>query len=111
MSIEVRLSKSEERAVFGKFPGPRGLTPEHLLRVAREHTLEVLRPEPEAEKTNSLLSWPSKGTSASDANAMDTTATDTDALGIGATKPSAPDARGIDPNVGRPLAQAEVTRS
>ncbi|KAF8887596.1 hypothetical protein BD779DRAFT_505209 [Infundibulicybe gibba] len=38
VSIAVHLSKAEERAVFGKFPGPRGLTPTHFLKVAREHT-------------------------------------------------------------------------
>lgn len=38
VSIAVRLTKGEERAVFGKFSGPRGLTAQHFLKVARECT-------------------------------------------------------------------------
>lgn len=41
----VRLKTSEQRAVFGKFPGPRGLTPEHFLKVARRHTDNPVEPE------------------------------------------------------------------
>ncbi|KAF8638434.1 hypothetical protein AX17_002216 [Amanita inopinata Kibby_2008] len=36
VSLDVRLTRGEERAVFGKFPGPRGLTPQHLLKVAQK---------------------------------------------------------------------------
>jgi hypothetical protein len=35
VSIGVSLSKSEQRAAFGKFTNAQGLTPSHLLRVAR----------------------------------------------------------------------------
>jgi len=35
VALGVHLSKSQERAVFGKFNGPRGLTPEHFLKVAQ----------------------------------------------------------------------------
>ncbi|KAF9010283.1 hypothetical protein BDQ17DRAFT_1013808 [Cyathus striatus] len=35
----VRLTNAEERAVFGKFPGPRGLTGQHFLHVARGYAV------------------------------------------------------------------------
>ncbi|KAK2460136.1 hypothetical protein APHAL10511_007815 [Amanita phalloides] len=35
VSLAARLTESEERAVFGRFKGPRGLTPQHFLRVAQ----------------------------------------------------------------------------
>ncbi|KAF5386254.1 hypothetical protein D9615_002630 [Tricholomella constricta] len=53
VSVGVFLSKKESRAAFGRFRGS-GLSPEHLLRVARQKTVE----EPEPEKKR-LLSWPS----------------------------------------------------
>lgn len=37
VGLGVRLTGSESRAVFGRFPGPRGLTPEHFLKVAQKH--------------------------------------------------------------------------
>ncbi|KAF8630523.1 hypothetical protein AX15_002869 [Amanita polypyramis BW_CC] len=46
VSLAVRLTKGEERAVFGKFPGPRGLTPQHLLKVAQK---QLVPPEIEQE--------------------------------------------------------------
>ncbi|RDB30797.1 hypothetical protein Hypma_005759 [Hypsizygus marmoreus] len=61
VSVGVRLTRSEERAVFGTFPGPRGLTPEYFLKVARKHTGEALKAQPVAEK-KSLLSWPLSST-------------------------------------------------
>ncbi|KAM6503840.1 hypothetical protein JOM56_000783 [Amanita muscaria] len=39
VSLSVRLTAGEEKAVFGKFAGPRGLTPEHLLKVAQKQPL------------------------------------------------------------------------
>jgi large subunit ribosomal protein L41 len=35
VSVSVRLTKGEERAAFGKFYGPRGLTAQHFLKVAQ----------------------------------------------------------------------------
>jgi large subunit ribosomal protein L41 len=35
----------QEIALFGKYQGPRGLTPEHFLRVAREHTYAEANPD------------------------------------------------------------------
>ncbi len=35
----------QEIALFGKYQGPRGLTPEHFLRVAREHTYAGANPD------------------------------------------------------------------
>ena len=64
--------------MFGKFSGPRGLTPEHFLKIAREHTQKTNRSEPVEKK--SLLPWPSvKHTSATDTSAVDTSAKDADA--------------------------------
>ncbi|KAF8690947.1 hypothetical protein AX14_002874 [Amanita brunnescens Koide BX004] len=39
VSVSVRLTKGEERAAFGKFYGPRGLTAEHFLKVAQRQPL------------------------------------------------------------------------
>lgn len=76
VSIGVHLSKAEERAVFGKFPSPRGLTPEHFLKVARKHTEEANRLEPPEKK--SLLSWPSS----KDLSVTDTSVTDVGTGGL-----------------------------
>jgi large subunit ribosomal protein L41 len=37
VSVKVDLTKEEERLPFGRFRGAGGLTPEHFLRVSREH--------------------------------------------------------------------------
>lgn len=86
--------------MFGKFPSPRGLTPEYFLKLSREHTKEANRPEPAEKK--SLIPWPSsKDTSATDASATDTSATDTDAK----------DASVTDASAGKPSVEREVARS
>lgn len=40
-----KLSSDQEIQLFGKFRGPKGLTPEHFLRVAREHTYASSNPD------------------------------------------------------------------
>lgn len=35
----------QEISIFGKYQGPRGLTPEHFLRVAREHSYATANPQ------------------------------------------------------------------
>ena len=37
VSVKVDLTKEEERMAFGRFRGTGGLTPQHFLRVSREH--------------------------------------------------------------------------
>jgi len=100
VSIGVRLSRAEERAVFGKFPGPRGLTPEHFLKVAREHTQNTNRSTPVEKKP--FLPWPSvKHTSSTDASATDTSAVNT----------SAKDASVMDASDAKHSVHGEVARS
>jgi large subunit ribosomal protein L41 len=72
--VGVRLSRAEERAVFGNFPGPRGLTPEHFLKVAREYTQAANRlPKPEEKQQET---------------SVDLTVTNTSVTEGGAEKPS-----------------------
>ena len=56
VALGTRLSKDEETAVFGQFRGPMGLTPQHFLRVAREHTYARQNPESPHE-TQDLPDW------------------------------------------------------
>ena len=39
VALDVRLTKGEERAALGKFSGPRGLTAQHLLKVAQRQPI------------------------------------------------------------------------
>ncbi|KAJ3501892.1 hypothetical protein NLJ89_g9134 [Agrocybe chaxingu] len=45
VAMDARLSNDQKLAVWGKYHGTGGLTPEHFLRVAREHTYARLNPE------------------------------------------------------------------
>ncbi|TFK61352.1 hypothetical protein BDN72DRAFT_883200, partial [Pluteus cervinus] len=62
VAVGVHLSNAQERAVFGKFPGPRGLTPQHFLKIAREHTAAV--EDPKIVEGTSKFPW-LKGTEGS----------------------------------------------
>lgn len=55
VALNVNLKPSEERAVFGKFPGPRGLTPEHLLKISRKYT--EAKENPEVVAGTPLFPW------------------------------------------------------
>ena len=56
VGLGVRLTGSESRAVFGRFPGPRGLTTEHLLKVSRAHAANREGPvSPSAPKELKVL--------------------------------------------------------
>jgi len=45
VAVGKKLSSDQEISLFGKYRGPLGLTPEHFLRVAREHTYAIANPE------------------------------------------------------------------
>ncbi|GLB36968.1 putative mitochondrial ribosomal protein L27 [Lyophyllum shimeji] len=59
VSVGVRLSREETQAALGPFEDSRGFSPEHLLKVAREHAAAEEASEPEKRQ---LLSWPASGT-------------------------------------------------
>ena len=54
MSVKVDLTKEEERLPFGRFRTAGGLTPEHFLKVSRQHD-RLARMGAKAFKT--LPSW------------------------------------------------------
>ncbi|KAF9528637.1 hypothetical protein CPB83DRAFT_854004 [Crepidotus variabilis] len=45
VAIGKKLTLDQEIQLFGKFRGPKGITPEHFLRVAREHTYASANPD------------------------------------------------------------------
>lgn len=57
VAVGTRLSKDEETAVFGRFRGAMGLTPQHFLRVAREHTYARQNPESPHENSQDPPDW------------------------------------------------------
>ncbi|KAF8645463.1 hypothetical protein AX16_007809 [Volvariella volvacea WC 439] len=55
VAIGVNLTTGEERAVWGRFSGPRGLTPHHMLKVSREHT--QAKEDPSIVEGTSKFPW------------------------------------------------------
>jgi large subunit ribosomal protein L41 len=55
--VGTRLSKDEETAVFGRFRGAMGLTPQHFLRVAREHTYARQNPDSPHKNSKDPPDW------------------------------------------------------
>ncbi|KAF8961736.1 hypothetical protein BDZ97DRAFT_1827745 [Flammula alnicola] len=57
VAMNFKITPDQEHAVFSKFRGPRGLTPEHFLRVAREHTYAQRNPDAPAKDLSSMPAW------------------------------------------------------
>ena len=96
--------------MFGKFPGPRGLTPEHFLKVAREHTQKTSHSESVEKK--SLLPWPSvKQSSTTDASTTDASATDASATDTSAVDTSPEDESVTDAGEAKHPVHGEAARS
>ncbi|KIM37185.1 hypothetical protein M413DRAFT_448682 [Hebeloma cylindrosporum] len=57
VAIGKRLTADQKVAVFSKFRASGGVTPEHFLRVAREHTLARENPGSPAPRIERLPTW------------------------------------------------------
>lgn len=57
VSLGAKLTEDHKNAVFSKFRGPRGLTPERFLRVCREHTYARLHPNRPVENPLFAPGW------------------------------------------------------
>lgn len=57
VAIGKKLRPDERISVFGKFPGAGGLTAEHFLRTAREHTYAKANPHAPSQDPYNYPSW------------------------------------------------------